>query len=344
MATGTSWGTAGTVGLALMGIGLSMGIPAPIVAGMIISGAFFGNHLSPMADVTNLIAVSTDTGLYDHIKAMMHTVFPSFLIALAMYAFTGFKYSKGILDTRQISLIQNTISSQFHISVWLLLPMILVLTLSVLKVPAIPCMMSGIFSGVLIAFIFQGVSLADVLTTLHSGFVGQTGVQVVDKLLNRGGIQSMMGTFSLAFIALALGGILDEMHFMEVLVEKITSRIRRTANLTTVTILSAFATNAAMAESYPSIILNGRLYAKAFDKEGLQRRMLSRSLGEGCVCTIGLIPWSTAGAFMAGALGVPTLQYVPYAYLNLVIPIVSIIFSYLGIFVFRNKEATSGRP
>ncbi|MBM3294561.1 MAG: Na+/H+ antiporter NhaC, partial [Candidatus Aminicenantes bacterium] len=344
MATGTSWGTAGTVGLALMGIGLSMGIPAPIIAGMIISGAFFGNQLSPMADVTNLIAVSTDTGLYDHIKTMMVTVIPSFLIALVMYAFTGFKYSKGNLDTQQIILIQNTISSQFQISLWLLLPMILVLILSVLKVPAIPCMMSGIFSGVLVAFIFQGVSLDGVLTTLHSGFVGQTGVQVVDKLLNRGGIVSMMGTFSLAFIALALGGILDEMHFMEVLVEKITSRIRKTANLTTVTILSAFATNTAMAESYPSIILNGRLYAKAFDEKGLQRRMLSRSLGEGCVCTIGLIPWSTAGAFMAGALGVPTLQYIPYAYLNLVIPIVSILFSYLGLFVFRTKAATSGRP
>jgi NhaC family Na+:H+ antiporter len=343
LATGTSWGTAGTIGLALMGIGVGMGIPAPIVAGMILSGAFFGNNMSPVADVTNLAAISAEAGLYDHIKAMMYTIFPSYIIALIMYAFIGLKYAGGALDTQQIATIQKTIASQFHISVWLLLPMIVVLTLSVLKVPAIPSMIAGVFAGSIVSMIFQGSSVSEVLTALNSGFSSNTGVEVVDKLLNRGGIQSMMWTFSMAFIALALGGVLDELHFLEVLVEKIIVRIKSAASLVTVTILSAFAADAAMGESYPSIILNGRLYAKAFDKKGLQRRMLSRCLGEGSVCMIGLIPWTTAGAFMAGALGVPTLQYAPYAFLNLITPIVSIVFSYLGIFILRKKNGKNGQ-
>jgi len=339
LATGTSWGTVGTVGLALIGIGVGMGIPAPIVAGMILSGAYFGNNLTPLADVTNLSSIAAETNLYDHIKAMMYSSFPAYIIATVMFAFTGFKYAGGALNTEQVISIQKTIAGQFHISVWLFLPMVLVLALSVMKVPAIPGMVSGIFGGVIISLVFQGASITSVLTTLFSGFKGTSGVEAVDKLLNRGGLMSMMSTFSLAFIALALGGIFDELHFLEVLVEKITNRIKRTASLTTVAIISSFAGNAAMGEAYLSIILNGRLYAKAFDKKNLKRQMLSRCLGEGSVYTVGMIPWTTAGAFVAGALSVPSLQYAPYAFLCWVAPLLSIAFSYLGIFVIRKPEA-----
>ena len=260
-----------------------------------------------------------------------------------MYMFVGFRYAGGVIDTQQIAIIQDTIASQFNISIWLLLPMIILLTLSVLRVPAVPSMIAGVFAGSIVSMIFQGSSLSEVLTAINTGFSSDTGVQAVDTLLNRGGIQSMMYTFSLAFIALSLGGILDELHFLEVLVEKIISRVKRAATLVTVTILSSFGANAAMGEGYLSIILNGRLYGRAFDEKGLERRMLSRCLGEGTVCTVGLIPWTTAGAFMAGALGVPTLQYAPYAFLNIINPIISIVLSYMGIFILWRKNGKNGQ-
>jgi len=338
LATGTSWGTVGTVGLALIGIGVGMGIPAPIVAGMILSGAFFGYNLSPLSAVTNLSAISVETGLYDHIRAMMVSSFPAYVIATVMFAFTGFKYAKGALNTEQVASIQQTIAAQFHISVWLFFPMVLVLVLSVMKVPAIPSTVSGIFGGIVISLVFQGASITSVLTTLFSGFKSTSGVEAVDKLLNRGGLMSMMDTFSLAFIALALGGVFDELHFLEVLVEKMTHRIKRTASLTTLTIVSALAGNAATGEAYLSIILNGRLYSRAFDKKNLKRQMLSRCLGEGSVYTVGMIPWTTAGAFTAGALSVPSLQYAPYAFLCWVAPLISIVFSYAGVFILRKAK------
>lgn len=343
LATGTSWGTAGTVGLALMGIGMGMGIPGPIVAGMILSGAFFGDKMSPVSDTTNLSAVSAEANLFDNIGAMMYTAIPSYLLALILYTFLGFKYAGGALDTKQITVIQETIAGQFNISIWVLLPMIVLLTLSVLRVPALPSMIAGVFAGSVVSIIFQGSSISEVLTAINSGFSSETGVPAVDNLLNRGGIQSMMWTFSLAFVALALGGVLDELKFLEVIVEKITTKIKSAASLITVTILSSFGANAAMGEGYLSLILNGRLYGQAFDKKGLQRRMLSRCLGEGTVCTVGLIPWTTAGAFMAGALGVPTLQYAPYAFLNWINPILSIILSYLGIFILWNNKTENKR-
>ena len=344
LATGTSWGTAGTVGLALMGIGASMGIPAPIIAGMVLSGAFFGDKMSPVSDTTNLAAISAEAGLYDHIKAMMYTTVPSFLIALVMFTLTGFKYAGGSLDIQKITIIQDTISGQFHISIWVLLPMVILLTLSAMKIPAIPTMIAGIFTGSIVSMIFQRSSVNEVLTAINTGYISDTGVKAVDELLNRGGIQSMMWTFSMAFIALALGGILDELGFLETIVKRITARIKRTGSLITVTILSAVGANAAMGTAYLSIILTGRLYRKAFEEKGLQNRMLSRCLEEGGTMTAGLIPWTMPGAFMAGALGVPTLEYVPYAFLNWINPIVAIIFAYMGIFILRIKDSNKKQP
>ena len=289
LATGTSWGTAGTVGLALMGIGVSMGIPAPLVAGMVVSGAFFGDKMSPVSDTTNLAAISAETRLYDHIGAMMYSQLPALVIALVLYTLIGFKYAGGTIDAAQITEIQQTIAGTFNVSVWLLIPIVVLLTLSIMKVPAIPAMMAGVFTASILSMLTQGSSPADVLTAINYGFSSDTGVVAVDKLLNRGGIQSMMWTFSLSFIALALGGALDELHFLEVLIEKMIAKIKRAASLTTVTIISSILSNAAMGEAYLSIILNGRLYGKAFDEKGLQRRMLSRSLEEGATMTTGII-------------------------------------------------------
>lgn len=339
LATGTSWGTAGTVGLAMMGIGTGLGIPAPITAGMVISGACFGDKMSPLSDTTNLAAVSADTDLYSHIRAMMYTTVPAYIISLVVYTFLGFKYGGGAINAQQVADIQNALATNFNLNILVLIPMIVVLVLSIKKVPAVPAMFIGVLLGTITSLIFQKATLSSALTAINYGFSGESGVEMVDSLINRGGIQRMMWTFSLTFIALSLGGILDEMGFLSVLVEKITRLVKSAASLVTVTIISAIVSNAAMGEAYLSIILNGRLYHKAYEDTGLSNNMLSRALEEGATLSTTIIPWTTAGAFMAATLGVPTLSYAPYAFLNWMNPLISIILSYMGIFVLYAANA-----
>jgi NhaC family Na+:H+ antiporter len=199
-------------------------------------------------------------------------------------------------------------------------------------------MISGVFLGSLLSLLLQDASLAEALTAINYGFSGESSVAAVNDLLNRGGIQSMMWTFSLSFIALSLGGALDEMGYLSVIVEGILSKVRSAAGLMTAAVLTAIVGNAAMGEAYLSIILNGRLYHKAFEKVGLRRSMLSRATEEGATLTTTIIPWTTAGAFMAATLGVPTISYLPFALLNWINPLLSIILSHLGIFMFYRKE------
>jgi NhaC family Na+:H+ antiporter len=191
----------------------------------------------------------------------------------------------------------------------------------------------------LTALIFQGATLSEALTAINYGYTSDTGLPLVDKLLTRGGIQNMMWTFSLAFIALCLGGILDEMGFLKVLVAKITQLVHKVGHLITVTIFSGIIANVTMGEAYLSIIIIGRLYRKAYEEKNLQNRMLSRVIEEGATMSTAMIPWTTAGAFMAGTLGVSTFAYAPYAVLNWINPLISIVLGYCGIFVlYRGKR------
>lgn len=338
LATGTSWGTTGTVGLALMGMGVGLGIPAPIVAGMIVSGAFFGDKMSPISDTTNLAAVSAGTDLYKHIGAMLYTTVPAYIISLILYTIVGFRYSSGAnANTEQIIQIQNILAEKFNLNPIVLLPIIVLLVMSIMKIHSIPAMLTGTFLGTIIAIVFQGSSLSAALTAINYGFSDATGVEIVDNLLLRGGIQRMMWTFSLSFIALCLGGVLEKVGYLTVLIEKIVSKIKSAANMVTLVIFTTALSNAAMGEIYLSVILNGSLYREAFEEKGLQKRMLSRLLEEGGTMTGALIPWCTAGAFVAATLGVPTMSYVPYAFLNILNPLISIILAYFGIFILREN-------
>ncbi|MBN2827989.1 MAG: Na+/H+ antiporter NhaC [Tissierellales bacterium] len=339
LATGTSWGTAGTIGIALMGMGVGLGIPAPIVAGMVVSGAFFGDKMSPISDTTNLSALSAGADLYDHIKAMMYTTVPSYIIALIIYTFVGFKYASGSGDPADILLIQSTLEANFNLNPIVILPMVVLFGLNLKKVDAIPAMIIGAFTGILVAMIFQGASLSSALTSVNYGYGTETGVALVDNLLLRGGIQRMMWTFSLSFIALCLGGVLETVGYLRSLIAGIVSRVKSVGLLVTTVIGTTILGNAAMGEIYLGIILNGSLYKEEFKERGLKPSMLSRLLEEGGTLTGALIPWTTAGAFMATTLGVSTLEYLPYAFLNLINPVLSIVLSFMGIFIlWENKE------
>lgn len=330
IATGSSWSTAGTVGISLMGIGAGLGIPAPITAGMVVSGSYFGDKMSPLSDTTNLAPAIAGSNLYDHIKAMLYTTVPTYIIALIVYTLIGLKYSGSNLDMEKILSIQNAIEGLFNVNLIVFLPLIIVLVLSVLKVPAIPGLIAGIVSSFPIAIFLQHKSISDILSVLNYGFTAQSGLEIVDTLLIRGGIQSMMWTFSMGVIALALGGALSGSGILTAIVLKIVTYIKNPKYLPAATIITCFVVNLSMADQYVSIVITGELFKDVYKNAGLQPRMLSRCLEESGTLTSSLIPWNTCGAVMMGSLGVSAFQYAPYAIVNWLNPLLGMILPILG--------------
>lgn len=340
LATGTSWGSAGTVGLALMGIGMSMSIPAPIIAGAVVSGAFFGDKLSPLSDTTNLASATAEVDIYAHIKAMLYTSVPAMVVAIVLYAIIGLQYTGGSFDPAQITDVTGALSSIFNINILVILPAVVLLALSVMKVPAIPSMSIGVVLGIIVAVVFQGVPLTSVIGTLYSGFKIESGVAAIDTLLNRGGMTGMTSSIFLMIIALMLGGILSDLGYMQVIVETLLGKIKSVGTLIFATIFSGTACQATTCNTMVSIILTGTAFKGAYDEKEVDRTMLSRCLEEGSTLTAALIPWNTAGAYMATTLGVATVAYLPYTFFNLANILISIVFSYMGIFVFKKGQTS----
>ncbi len=334
-ATGSCWGTGGTLGVALLGIGAGMNIPIPLVAGMVISGSYFGDKMAPVSDTNNLSTANSGADLYGHIAAMAKTAIPTFIISLVLYAVIGLRYSSVSYDAGAVDEVCRILSSEFHISFLSLLPLGVLLVVSFLKVPAVVALLAGVLSGDVIAVTTQGVGLAQILHCWNKGFSGSTGNAIVDQVLNNGGIQSMMWTFSLAFLGIALGGLLDGSGILRVIIEHVTRWVRSAFVLVLVTIVSSVASNVVMGENYLSSILNSRLWGTAYDKLGLQRRMLSRCVEEGATLSSPLIPWTTAGAFFYGAFKMSPITYLPFAFTNYICPLLSIVLVFFGLTIVR---------
>jgi len=339
VATGTSWGTVGTVGVVLMGVGDAIGIPLPLVAGMIVSGATFGDKLSPISDTTNLAAMSAGTNLYRHIGAMLYTTIPTFLIVLGIFIFWGMQYGDSALPRDHIDEIRTALAEAYQLNLWItLLPLLVMFGLSIKRYAAEVSMTCSIALAMLIAIVYQGKDSVDVINALWLNSAGTTGIERIDDLLGRGGVYSMAWTLLLSIMALALGGILHHAGFLRVLLVHIIARIRRISTLIATTIASGLIGNMAMGEAYISIILNCQLFKGAYQERGLDKAVLSRSVEEGSTLTTGLIPWTTAGTFYAATLGIPTLDYAPYALLNLLNPLVSIGMAIFGIGLLQSKN------
>ncbi len=332
IATGTSWGTVGTIGVVLIGIGDAMGIPLPLVAGMIISGATFGDKLSPISDTTNLAAMSAGTDLYRHIGSMLYTSLPTFIIVLIVFMIWGMQYGENALPGNHINEIRGALAGAYQLDLWVtLLPLLLMFGLSIQRYAAEVSMSCSILIAMLIAVVYQGKDGVDVINALWLNSPGATGVESIDALLGRGGIYSMAWTLLLSIMALALGGIMHHAGFLRVLLMQLITRIRHVSALIATTIAAGFFGNMAMGEAYISIILNCQLFKGAYQERELDQAVLSRSVEEGSTLTTGLIPWTTAGTFYAATLGIPTLDYAMYALLNLLNPLVSIVMAILGI-------------
>jgi Na+:H+ antiporter, NhaC family len=343
IATGTSWGTVGTLGVVFMGIGAALGVPLALVAGMVVSGATFGDKMSPVSDTTNLAAMSAHADLYDHIKTMLYTTVPTLLLTLLIMLWFGFRQTAEALPDVEIALIQTALSASYGLNPLItLLPLLVMILLSVRRVSPQVSMTMSILVAVLIGVFYQGASIPAVMNALWSNSAGTTGIENIDNLLGRGGISSMSWTLLLSIMALALGGILFKTQILEVLLAGLISRVKRTASLIALTLVSGFVGNVAMGEAYISIILNCQLFSDAFKARGLAPSILSRSVEEGSTVTTGLIPWTTAGAFYAVTLGVPVLDYLPYAFFNLLTPLVSVSMAVMGFGLLQHR--TSRQP
>ena len=338
LATGTSWGTVGTLGVVLMGIGAAMGIPLPIVAGMVISGATFGDKLSPISDTTNLAAMSAETHLYRHIHAMLYTTVPTFVIVFGLFVVLGLQFTETALPRAHIDEMRTALAGSYQLNPWItLLPLLVMFVLSVKRFAPEISMSMSIVLAMLIAVFYQDKPGVDVLNALWQNTEGTTGLDSLDALLGRGGIYSMAWTLLLSIMALAMGGILHHAGFLRVLLVNIILHIKRVSSLVATTIAAGFFSNVAMGEAYISIILNCQFFKSTYVEKDVDKAMLSRSVEEGATLTAALIPWTTTGTFYAATLGIATQDYAPYALLNLLNPFVSIAMVLFGLGILKSR-------
>lgn len=335
LATGTSWGTMGTMGIALMGIAGGLGVPAPMAAGAIISGAYFGDKMSPLSDTTNLAPAMAGTDVFTHIKFMAFPTFVAMGITLVAFTIMGMGYGDGSANMAELDVIQGGLHDLFAIHPLLFLPPLVVIGSIALKVPAIPGIVFGILSAALLGVIIQGNNFGDLLVAGYDGFTSTTGVESIDSLLTNGGLTNMMYSISLTILAMMFGGIADKVGYLEVLLGVILRFVKTAAGLVTATIVSCLFSNATMPEQYISIVIPGRMFNQAYTNRKIHPATLSASLEAGGTVTSALIPWNTCGAFIKSNLGLSALQYGPFAIFNLAMPIVTIVLAYIGPMVQR---------
>jgi NhaC family Na+:H+ antiporter len=316
IATGTSWGTIGTVGVAFIGIAMGLGIPLGLAAGAIVAGAYFGDKMSPFSDIPNLAAVTAGANLFDHIKHMIWSAVPGWLLALSVYFVLGLRYSSGTVASETMALILDTLKKNFRFHWLLLLPMIVVFYLAYTKRPTIPGMLISSLLAAVLAIIFQKETIIRIAQAMNAGYPAQTGVEAVDRLLARGGLMSMMETQLVAFTAFSFGGIMQKTGMLAVILERIMKVAKKVGSLVVVTIGSCVVTALVTGSSYLSVIIPGDLLSPVYKRKNLAAKNLSRIIDECGGIMVPLIPWSMAGVYIMGALGVPVLSYLPWAITN----------------------------
>ena len=310
LATGTSWGTIGTVGVAFMGIAMGLGLPLGPAAGAVVCGAYFGDKMSPFSDIPNLAAVTAGADLFDHIKHMRWSAVPGWLLSLGVFFF-GFRSQAQAVSSEVLTKITGTLRAHFTFNAWLLLPLVIVFALAFAKKPTIPGMLLSSLIAVLLAAVFQKAPLADLAASLNTGYPAATGVPEVDRLLSRGGLMSMMETQLVAITAFCFGGIMQKTGMLGVVLDKVMAGARKAGSIVLVTIGSCVVTALVTGSSYLAVILPGELLGPAFRKMRLAPKNLSRIIDECGGIIVPLVPWSMAGVYVAGALGVPVLDYLP---------------------------------
>lgn len=333
-----SWGTAGTVGLAFMGIAQAMGIPLPLTAGAIISGAYVGDKLSPMADSTNLASAVAEVNIFDNIRNIVKVALPMLILCLGLYTVLGWKYGGNMTadSLANIQRVSNTLAQTFHLNVFTFFPLLVLLGCILVKIPAIPSIFIAIVTGGVYGACVQQVTAKELFTCAYAGYVGSTGFPMVDDLLTAGGLSSMLYSVSIVILAMAFGGVMERTGQMEVLVSPVVSKVRGFMGLMAATVLTCVGVNIVLPDQYIAIALPGRMYAASYDKQGMARKDLALGIGVGGALTSALVPWNTCGIFMSGVLGVETIRYLPFAFYNIGMLFAAVV--YAGIRQKRNKK------
>lgn len=331
IATGSSWSTAGTIGVALMGIGIGLDISPGMTAGAIISGSYFGDKMSPLSDTTNLAPAVAGANLFDHIKHMLYTTGPSYMLTLVLFGFLGIQYADKAIDGSTISLYRDTLAGNFNISPLMLIPPLLVILMVIKKIPALPALVGSSLLGCVFAALFQNASISQMIASAHYGFSIDTSVEVVNTLLNRGGLNSMMWTISLILISLTFAGIAEKSGMIHVIVLKILTIAKSDRALVIATLFTTIFTNFATGVQYVALIIPGRMFKDVYDERNLHPKNLSRALEDTGTLVAPLVPWSTDAAFLMGTLGVNPFAYIPFCFLNILNPIIATVYAQLGI-------------
>ncbi len=355
VATGSSWTTASTVGVALVGVAAAFDLNLGIAAGAIISGAYFGDKLSPLSDTTNLAPAMVGTGLFTHIRHMLWTTVPSISIALVAFAVLGFVRGPAQDGAAGMNDMMYSLTQTFDIGWYMLIPLGVVLFVIYKKVPAFPALLIGALLGGVFAITFQQEAVLTYMgetmhpralvlakgfwTALFAGFEANTGNEALDDLLTRGGMSSMLNTIWLVVAAMMFGASMEKPGFLKVFAARIMSAARTTGSMIATTLATSISMNVIASDQYIAIVVPGRMFRAEFERRSLHPKNLSRALEDSGTLTSAIVPWNTCGAFMAATLGVPTLAYLPYAVFNYVSPVISAVYGFTGFSITPLKTA-----
>lgn len=326
LCTGTSWGSAGTIGVAFMGVAIAMDANLFAVAGAVVAGAYFGDKLSPLSDTTNIASIATGVNLYEHIGHLLYTTIPSFIVAAVVYVVTGINSNVGNVEVpEKVTTILNTLDTIYDWNLLVVVPIIIVLAGSIMKLPSIPVMLAASVIAMFNAVVFQNFGLADVITAVVNGFdvamIHIAGFNVdtlladVTKLLNRGGMNSMMSTLLICFCAITFASIMSLTKSLEVIINKLLQKVKSTGSLILVTIATGLTMIAVTCNGQISILMPGEMLRETYIRRGLHPKNLGRTVEDSATIIEPILPWTAAGAYMAGTLGVATLNYLPWAVL-----------------------------
>ena len=336
---GSSWTTAGTIGVAFMGIGMGLGIPAPIVAGAVVCGSFFGDTQSPMSDGCNFATAISGAGLYNGVRGMIISNVPALLISIVAYVFIGMNYSHVSADSASgIAETLAGLEGAFNLTPAVLLPAALLIFLIVIKFPAVPTMIAAAFAGTLCAVLFQGEGLGAALGYMMKGYVGDTGVADVDKIVTRGGLSAMMSTVAIVILSMWMAGVLQRTGIMHAILAKIARIIRKPAGLVTTTTVMTYPFSYFAADPYLAMMLPSKAFAEAYDEMGYDRSVLCRSVSS-AVFFAPMVPWGSGGLYVAATLGVAVLDYLPYYFVGFLAPIITILCAFTGWGMYKAKKA-----
>lgn len=336
-AVGSAFTVMSTIGIAFFGIGTTLGLNPALIVGAIVSGSVFGDKMSPLSESTNLASAIVGADLFKHIKHLMWSTVPAFIVSLILFAVLGLNNTNA--DLSEIDTVINVLESNFSISFWSLIPIALMLICAWKKIPAIITILLNVIVAVIMIIIQDpSVKIANIATVVESGFISETGNTQIDLLLSRGGISSMMPTVALIILTLSLGGILMEMGLITTVINSLVKKLNATWQLIVVTLLSSIGVNIFIGEQFLSVILPGNAFKEAFKEKNIDPVVLSRTLEDGGTVINYLIPWGIAGSFVASTFGVPTLVYLPFAFFSLLSPVFSIISAVTGIGVLYTEE------